>query len=245
MRNVKGGVFNGLKMILLSVTHRAFDAIKAETELTGRFIAINLPDWSNKDLRKIATLGFDALNIGYVGSLIDRLVSESQDSPFLMQQFCWEICFDLGIEKKHFLRGSIPEDYNLRPMLLRLADSSGLPIYQQLAAGPQSRKVRARRPLKNGKSADIYEVTLLALAGTGPKSAVSYEELRSSLNEILSEMVPQKHEITSAPKHLSAIARKIGAESAIDWDEHKRVVDIADPYLRFFLKWKIKGQEIT
>ncbi len=35
MRNVKGAVFNGLKVILLSVTHRVFDAIKAESELTG------------------------------------------------------------------------------------------------------------------------------------------------------------------------------------------------------------------
>ena len=29
MRNVKGAVFNGLKVVLLSVTHRAFDAIRA------------------------------------------------------------------------------------------------------------------------------------------------------------------------------------------------------------------------
>ena len=28
MRNVKGAVFNGLKVILLSVSHRVFDAIK-------------------------------------------------------------------------------------------------------------------------------------------------------------------------------------------------------------------------
>ena len=37
LRNIKGAVFNGLKPLLLSVTHRAFDAIKAESELTGRF----------------------------------------------------------------------------------------------------------------------------------------------------------------------------------------------------------------
>jgi hypothetical protein len=241
MRNVKGAVFNGLKVLLLSVTHRAFDAIKAEAELTGRFVAITLPHWSLDDLQKIAQLGFDALNVSYEPQLIRRLVEEAQENPFLMQKFCWEICFDLGIERTAILSPhKIPSNYELQPMFERLAEDAGLPIYQQLAAGPQSRKVRAKRPLRNGKEADIYEATLLALAETGPKSAVSYEELRTALTALLADMVPQKHEITSALKHLTAIARKIGAESAIDWDETKREINVADPYLRFYLRWKVR-----
>ena len=115
-----------------------------------------------------------------------------------------------------------------------------MPIYQQLAAGPQSRKVRAKRPLRNGNNADIYEVILLALAETGPKPAVSYDELRTALTNLLADMVPQKHEITAALKHLAVIARKIGADSAIDWDETKREINVADPYLRFYLRWKVR-----
>ncbi len=241
MRNVKGGVFNGLKVVLLSVTHRAFDAIKAETELTGRFVAINLPHWGYDDLRKIAEIGFEALSVRHEKSLVDRLCREAQENPFLMQKFCWEICFDLGIERTAVLsHHEIPSGYKLEPMFERLAEDAGLPIYQQLAAGPQSRKIRAKRPLRNGEEADIYEAILLALAETGPKSAVSYEELRTALTTLLTDMVPQKHEITSALKHLSAISRKIGAESAIDWDEEKREINVADPYLRFYLRWKLR-----
>jgi heterodisulfide reductase subunit C len=109
-----------------------------------------------------------------------------------------------------------------------------------LAAGPQSRKVRTKRPLNNGQEADIYEAVLLALAETGPKAAVSYEELRTALSGLLIDMMPQKHEITSALKHLSTISRKIGAESAIDWDEGMREINVADPYLRFYLRWKLR-----
>jgi len=84
----------------------------------------------------------------------------------------------------------------------------------------------------------IYEVTLLALAETGPKAVVSYEELRSSMNGLLSDKMPQKHEITSALKHLAIIAMKEGRDTAIDWDDGKREINVADPYLRFYLRWQ-------
>ncbi len=246
MRNVKGAVFNGLKVLLLSVTHRAFDAIKAESELTGRFISVVLPNWTSEELQQIPRLGFEALVVYYKDALIARLAQESQDSPFLMQKFCWEICFDCRIEHASTLLTSrtIPDDYDLQAMFIRLAQDAGLPIFQKLVAGPQSRKVRTKRPLRSGGEADIYEATLIALAETGPKSSVSYDDLRSSLNSVLADMMPQKHEITSALKHLAAISMKVGTEAAIDWDEDKREVNLVDPYLRFFLRWQVRSRKI-
>jgi hypothetical protein len=241
MRNVKGAVFNGLKAILLSVTHRVFDAIKAESELTGRFTAISLPHWSEADLRRIPIQGFDALGVDCSESMLDILCAEAQESPFLMQKFCWEICFDREIEKPKILgRHKIPEEYDLSIMFKRISLDAGLPIYQKLAAGPQSRKARAKRPLRSGGEADIYESTLVALARTGPKPVVSYDELRAALGQTLSDQVPQKHEITSALKHLAKIARTAGMGSTIDWDDDAREVNVVDPYLRFYLRWQIR-----
>jgi hypothetical protein len=88
LRNVKGAVFSGLKVLLLSVTHRAFDAIKAESELTGRFISIALPNWTIGELKLIPMFGFSALRVNCNDSLIEKLAHEAQDSPFLMQKFC-------------------------------------------------------------------------------------------------------------------------------------------------------------
>ncbi len=241
MRNVKGAVFNSLKVILLSVTHRVFDAIKAESELTGRFTATSLPHWTTQDLAQIPKKGFSELGTICPESIIDALCGESQENPFLMQQFCWEVCFDLGIERSKLIgMQHIPQDYDLSKMFKRISQSAGLPIYQKLAAGPQSRKSRARRPLKSGATADIYEAVLLALAKSGPKAVLSYEELRTLLGDMLAEQMPQKHEITSALKHLSTISRKIGAESAVDWDETQREINLAGPYLRFYLRWQIR-----
>jgi hypothetical protein len=246
LRNVKGAVFNGLKVLLLSVTHRAFDAIKAESELTGRFISIALPNWTKDELKQIATRGFSALGVNSRDALIEKLAHEAQDSPFLMQKFCWEICFDCNIEYATTIlvtERSISAEYDAEAMFVRLAHDAGLPIYQKLVAGPQSRKSHTKRPLRGGGEADIYEALLLALAETGPKSTISYDELRGSLNAILTDMVPQKHEITSALKHLAAVSMKTGTEVAIDWDEDKREVNLTDPYLRFFLRWQVRSRQ--
>jgi hypothetical protein len=243
LRNVKGAVFSGLKVLLLSVTHRAFDAIKAESELTGRFTSITLPDWTKDELRQIPVLGFGALNVSCPNALIEKLADEGQDSPFLMQKFCWEVCFDRNIEHAAILTPhSIPDDYPTEAMFVRLAQDAGLPIYQRLVAGPQSRKLRTKRPLRSGGQADIYQALLLAIAETGPKPSISYDELRGSLNAILSDMVPQKHEVTAALKHLAAISMKAGTEVAIDWDEEKREVNLTDPYLRFYLRWQVRSR---
>src|SRR5437016_3829704 len=54
VRTLKGAVFNGLKVVLLSTPHRAFEAIKAEAEVTGRFRHVTVPVWELDDLKKIA-----------------------------------------------------------------------------------------------------------------------------------------------------------------------------------------------
>lgn len=243
VRNLKGAIFNGLKVLLLSVAHRVFDAISAESELTGRFISVTLPEWTAGELSQIPQLGFDALSVTCPQIIINSLVAESQSSPFLMQKFCWEICFDREIEAPpHFgLRHEIPNNYDLRGMYARIAQDAGLPIYQKLVTGPQARKERLKRPLKSGGEADIYEATLLALAETGPLPNVSYEDLRAKLSGLLTEMMPQKHEITSALKHLANISLKGGLSSAIDWDEDSREISITDPYLRFYLRWQVRS----
>jgi hypothetical protein len=95
-----------------------------------------------------------------------------------------------------------------------------------------------KRRLKSGGTADIYKVVLTA--ATGPKSEVSYEDLRKELIELLVDEPPQKHEVTSALKHLSTISQDIGNDAGIDWDNDERRINISDPYLRFYLRWQIR-----
>jgi hypothetical protein len=240
LRNVKGSVFAGLHVVLLSVTHRTFDAIKAETELTGRFISVTVPEWSRDDLSLIPEKGFAALNVSCPRIIMDTLAGECQSSPFLMQKLCWEICYDLGVDPPANKAIKIPGNVDLQALYTRIAKDSGLPIYERLVAGPQIRKDRMKRPLRAGGEADVYQATLLAIAETGPSPSISYNELRASLNTILADKIPQKHEVTSVLKQLSKISRDIGTDVGVDWDDDKRSLDISDPYLRFYLRWQIR-----
>ena len=73
------------------------------------------------------------------------------------------------------------------------------------------------RPLINGGAVDIYHAILLAIAVTGPKEQLSYDEIRSSLGRILIDKVPQKIEVSNALNHLSVIDEKENkGERAVD-----------------------------
>jgi hypothetical protein len=240
LRNIKGPVFDGLKLVLLSVTHRGLDAVKAEKELQGRVYSIVMPEWSMGDLKQIADKGFDALNINCPRQIISRLSDEAQSSPFLMQKLCWEVCAGIGVDERPKKPTPVADNYDLTPILKRLSKDFGHPIYQKLELGPQIRKPRQQRRLKVGGTADIYKAILMAMAATGPAATISYDELRAKLTDLLLEEPPQKNEVTSALKHLSAISQDIGNDAGVDWDNDERRIDISDPYLRFYLRWQIR-----
>lgn len=242
LRNLKGAVFNGLRVVLLSVKHRIFDVIKAEAELTGRFASVTVPDWSEEELIKIPKVGFLALNMTCPEIIIHNLSKECQNSPFLMQKFCWEICFDLGMECKEFQKKIISSKFKLRDIFIRLSKDAGLPTFKKLVAGPPNRRTRKRRPLRTGGDADVYEVVLRAIAETGPPASLSLEKIRISINNVLSSQVPQKHEVTNALTQLSKISHVLGTDTGVDWDDDRNL-EILDPYLRFYLRWQIRKND--
>ncbi|WP_312144176.1 hypothetical protein [Brevundimonas sp.] len=243
IKAVKGSVFRGLPVVLLSTPHRAFDAIKAESEITGRFKHVAVPEWSEEDLAAIASTGFKALNATCPDKIVKAFAGESQGSPLLMQQFCWNACYDSEIERAEVRLQSVPPTFDTTSVYAEVARDAGLPTYENLAKGPQTRTDRIQRPLQNGKSVDIYQAILLAVAATGPKEKISYNEIRTSLNEILSDKVPQKLEVSNALKNLATKDEQDNrGNRAIDWDEDKLELVITDPFFRFYLRWEVAPQ---
>ncbi len=240
IKSLKGAIFRGLKVVLLSTPNRAFEAVKAEVELTGRFKHVAVPDWGEDDLRAIARSGFKALNTYCPPALIESFAVESQGSPLLMQQFCWSLCYDSNIEKTEILEQRISSTFDVEVIYKEVANDSGLPVYKSLAAGPQTRTDRIERPLINGGVVDIYQAILYAVAATGPLERLSYNEIRTSLGNILSDKVPQKLEVSNTLKHLAAKdASDQRTHRSIDWDEDALELTITDPFLRFYLRWTI------
>ncbi len=225
--------------MLLSVPYKAFEAIQAEVEITGRFVHVNVPEWSETDLKEIAIKGFKALNVDFPSSLINLFAREANGSPQLMQVFCWEACFELGIkETKRLVR--VDKNWSPNSVFGNVAADAGQPIYDKLSSGPQKRSDRIPRPLRDGSNVDIYQAILYAIAKTGPKSSLSYDDIRASLSSVLTDKVPQKIEVSNALNHLAKIARSISEDSRpIDWVESELRLELPDPMFRFFLKWYI------
>ena len=68
---MKTPIFDGLRLVLISVPHRAYDTVKIESELTGRVQQLKIPMWAQNELQEIAQKGFPCLNV-----VLDRLISE-------------------------------------------------------------------------------------------------------------------------------------------------------------------------
>lgn len=241
IRALKSPIFEGLRVVVLAVPHRAYDALKVETEMTGRVIQLSIPPWSQEDLNQIAVKGFQALNLRCSSKIIQTLAKESFASPNLMQEFCLRLCRANNIQEKA-----------LSEIELKLRDSRSFfesitdevtskVAYEKLAKGPRQRKDRIIRTLKDGTTVDIYAVTLRTIAQTGPCQKISYEELRSALKKIM-DNPPRGAEIVRVLEKMNTIARSIEGEPVLDWSRDENNLFISDPYFAFYLKWAIKKQ---
>lgn len=241
IRALKSPIFDGLNVIVLAVPHRAYDALKVETEMTGRVAQLEISSWKECELVEIASKGFEALNIIYNDSIINILAQESYGSPNLMQEFCLQLCKDNNINETCETSKAITLLTSPKVFFKSIAKNIASKVaYDRLARGPRQRSDRKSRVLKSGKTVDIYTATLLAIAHTGPKTEITIEELRASFKKIM-DNPPQSQEIARVLIQMDKIAKRQPGEPVIDWSKEDNSLFIADPYFAFYLKWAIES----
>lgn len=237
VRGVKDLVFNGLPVILASVPHRAYDAVRVEKEMTGRVEQFEIEFWSREELARIAERGFEVLNARQEDELVTRLTSETFASPHLMQDFCLQLCKDNDLrqtsEKPVTLRAP-----NWGQFFRSRGSATSKTAFDRLARGPRQRSDRKARQLTTGDTTDIYGAVLAAIAHTGPLTTLTYEQLRAALRQVLDEEPPQRHEVTRVLDEMVKIAREeIEGEPVLDYDLELSTLYIADPFFAYFLRW--------
>jgi len=238
-RTLKPLVFDGLSVVYLAIPHRRYDAVKVEREMNGRIESIEVPTWTEDELIQISELGFPLLNVSPDITVSSRLARETQGSPHLMQEFCRNICYKSGFRDRSTVARTINPEFDYGIIFREVAGGLGKSIYDKLAGGPHQRADRLSRRLKNGKSADIYKVVLLALAHLKPGvETVEYEELRTALREVLDEDLPQAHEISRVLEQMARIsALDESSVPVIDYKKEERKLHVTDPFFAFFLRW--------
>lgn len=239
VRALKPLVFEGTPIILIAIPHRRYDAVKVEKEITGRLEPISVPLWEHEELLMIPQEGFPLLNIEISKNISLQLAKEAYGSPHLMQEFCRAL---VNIHKiVETANSKITIDNIPEGLFTQVAKHTGKIIFDKLAKGPRQRSDRLQRQLKNGKTADIYEVMLLALAHLKPGlDTIDYEMLRASIREILADNIPQAHEVTRVLEKMSEIATSDEASTPVlDWEKEDQRLHITDPFFAFYLKWGV------
>jgi hypothetical protein len=238
VRALKALVFDGKPVILIAIPHRRYDAVRVEKEMTGRVQDVRISSWTENELADIPGKGFPILNLQAPQTIIEKFVDECLASPHLMQEFCRQLCDQIGVDETQAIRRRIQPTSSLNTLFEHVAANTSKTVFDRLAKGPRQRSDRNQRLFKDGGTGDIYVAVLHAIANLKPGiTTLGYEEIRSALRDLLVEL-PQAHEVSRVLKHMSNIqADEASSAPVLDWEEDERLLHIIDPFFAFFLRW--------
>lgn len=235
VRALKAPIMHGLPVIFIAIPNRRYDAVEVEREMTGRIENIEMPVWEEDELENIARLGFKSLNVRISDSLIRSLATAAYGSPFLMQEFCRELCRKCEIEGYSKEKQFISDTLNVEDVFVEIAEHSGRPMFNKLKRGPRARSDRKKRLLKDGTETDVYGVVMEGLKNLQPGvESMQYEALRNNIKNILAESPPQKNEISRVLDQIAKIsATDTSSTPVIDWQRTDNIITLPIPFLHF------------
>lgn len=234
-RTLKAEIFNGLKAILLSLPHRSDDIIKRNPDLIGRVAFIELTPWTREELREIASKGFEFLGMKLTEEILSYIAEESAVSPQLMQENCLNLAY---LIEDNNLTDVSKEDVQTAFKETAQSYPNYIEVFENVLRGPTKGKSKRKQyALSNGKSADIYEVILLAIALDPPELKISIENIKKRVASIIGEAkVPPNPNFIQHIGHAERIIKKsLNNADTIEWKNS--ALYVIDPFLLFFLRW--------
>lgn len=101
---LKDAIRREFKAVVISLPHRADDAIRKNPDLSGRLNLINIEPWQEDELKEIAITGFEQLGIKISDELASKMALESLTSPQLMQSICLNLSLILNIDEDESIK---------------------------------------------------------------------------------------------------------------------------------------------
>lgn len=236
----------GARIVVLSVTQRSDQAIRANKDLIGRVLSIDIPPWEPAELEMIPRLGFKSLNAGVGEDVVRLLVRESLSSPQLMQNLCLRLCGAVDFDETQEVYAELPLTSQLTNQIFERAAASNnyATTYSILQKGPKPRgSKRNLYKLASGREGDIYTVILHALASGEPVLTIHYQELKDRVETIIApgSAVPRGVELANALTQMSKSAQgNSGAIMVLDYDEERATLNILEPHFLYYLRWARK-----
>lgn len=238
-RQLKDAIFRELKAVILSLPHRADDAVRLNPDLIGRLELIDIEPWSDEELALIASAGFPLLDLEVPEDRLQTLVKESIGSPQLMQYNCLNVALVLGVDRNPVVQ-RVNDLTPLQQAFRKTARNFQYDaVIEKLLFGPTSRgKARTSFELRNNKQVDIYGLILSAIKEDPPLVSIRYEEIKRRIETIMkpSGSLPTRLQISNALDKLQdLIKRSEPLYHVIEWKDQK--LHILDSYFLFSLRW--------
>lgn len=230
---------NGCRIVVVAVTHRADDAIRANPDLRGRVVTVDIPYWDPEELRTIATKGFPELNVAVPAETVNTLVTESIRSPQLMQAVCLQLCREIGVEQtaSPAVAATLSPE-QVKQLLVNTTQIANCKYaFDILLAGPRPRgEERKVFTLRDGTHGDVYYLILRALAVQDPLLTVSYDLVKDRIAGLVNGEGPRGVGIIGALEQMNeAVIDKLKEDRVIEWDGNN--VNLPDPYFLYYLRW--------
>lgn len=237
---LKDAAAKGVQFVLASVPYHADDAVKANADLRGRSVKLDFNYWNDTELLKIATLGFEALNIAMPLAFIQALAAEAAGSPQLMQALCLNSCYELNIRTspKDPIAPKVDADLISRVCRRTAQTTDYTSVVNLMKDGPKTRGTeRTQHLLATGEIFDVYPLLVKAIAQNPPELTIRYANLQQRIGALCAKDTPSGSSVTGACGHMCAIANTAEGRNILEWDAQHDVLDILDPYLLFFIRW--------
>lgn len=241
-QQLKDAIRRGFKSIVVSLPHRADEAIRQNADLSGRLSLINIEAWEVEDLKEIAKVGFAKLNIKINDKVAKMIAVESLSSPQLMQYICLNICTILEMDSTNedvVEAGLLETAYHYTTANFEYSD-----VVTLMKKGPNTRgKNRNQFTAKDGKEYDLYELIVKSIAENPPMMKLDFDTIRKRINELIADTCkkPTQQAIKeSLVKLQELLNEREDIFKVLDWKEG--ILYILDPLFLFYLRWG-GGQE--
>ncbi|MBE1556700.1 ATP-binding protein [Sporosarcina limicola] len=236
-QQLKDAIRKEFKAIVISLPHRADDAIRKNADLSGRLSLINIEPWREEELEEIAKKGFKELGIEIQSDIAKKISIESLSSPQLMQYICLSICTLLDSDNEKIIE--VPENILESAYKFTTINFEYKDVVKVLKEGPNPRgKQRNTFDTKSKKTLDIYGLIVEAIADNPPLMGLTIDDIKNRIDSLLIDSVkkPDKQSIRESLNKLQAILdEKDNIYRVFEWKDHK--VHIVDPLFLFYLRW--------
>ena len=236
-QQLKDAIRKEFKAIVVSLPHRADDAIRKNADLTGRLSLINIEPWSNEELEEIAIKGFEKLNINIEDSIAKNIAIESLTSPQLMQYICLSICTLLDIDSSEV--NEIPKEILEQAYRFTTANFEYADVMKVLQEGPNPRgNKRKIYKTASGRELDIYGLIIECICSNPPMMGINLDDMKHRIDKIIldSEKKPDKQQIRESLNKLQEIINeKETIYKVFEWKDG--MLYILDPLFLFYLRW--------